>query len=71
LSISNKSSGEPDSSSQVENFQSLILDKLLTKYLPQSQIMNLKKLYISSPVSELKLLSDTAANEFFYKFLSK
>ena len=33
--------------------------------------MNLKKLYISSPVSELKLLSDTAANEFFYKFLSK
>jgi hypothetical protein len=71
LSISNKSSGEPDSSSQVENFQSLILDKLLTKYLPQSQIMNLKKLYISSPVSELKLFSDTAANEFFYKFLSK
>lgn len=33
--------------------------------------MNLKKLFISSPVSELKLLSDTAANEFFYKFLSK
>jgi len=49
----------------------LILDKLLTKYLPQSQIMNMKKFYISSPVSELKLLSDTAANEFFYKFLSK
>ena len=33
--------------------------------------LNLKKLYISSPVAELKLLSDTAANEFFYKFLSK
>jgi hypothetical protein len=33
--------------------------------------MDLKEIFISSPVSDLKLLSDNAANEFFYKFLSK
>jgi hypothetical protein len=68
LVIENK--GADITSKRFENSQSFILDKILTKYLPQSGCKLLKNVTISGSFSNLNILGDLAAKEFFGQTLS-
>ena len=69
LSIEIKNSDQP--SKRFENSQSFILDKLLTKYLAQSDCRKLVSISIAGSCPGITILSDMAAKDFFEQVMAK